>query len=277
MKRSQSAMIMRRLLFAPCVAAIALGAMVCAEGCGQRIEYRARPGFTTSEDLPDEVVLDDGTIIRYVPLTEFLARKRARERGESYRSPEDIAAASKGANDEAIAGPTFSPWEELEDGTVRMQARMPEQVVANTMRAFREERYAELWDQMVTPRVRQRAASEVVAGNGDGAWDQAGNQSRNQAGDGNGGAGPGRASDLARARFAAWCAKHREEVMKLLNRMSFGFSSNALIMRKSGPNSLSIELTPQLASDFRFRVVEIEFDQSSDVTDAARVTLSGIR
>ena len=58
--------------------------------------------------------------------------------------------------------------------------------------------------------------------------------------------------------------------MKLLNRISFGFSTNAVIMRKTGPTSLQIELTPQISSDFRFKIVEIEFD-------GKRVLLSGIR
>jgi len=242
--------------------AVSLAATCWAVGCGQRVEYRARPGFTTSEDLPDEVVLDDGTIIRYVSLTEFLARKRARERGDTYKPPGAVTTTSEtqgSADGSASNQPSFSPWEEFDDGTVRMRARMPEQVVANTMRAVREERYAELWDQMVTQRVRDRAAAELAVATGDG------------------GASSGRASEAARARFSSWCAKNREEVMKLLNRMSFGFSSNSLIMRKTGPHSLSIELTPQLASDFRFRVVEIEFEQSPNVIDPARVTLSGIR
>ena len=44
-----------------------------------RARSGARPGYASSEDLPDEIVLKDGTIIRYVPLSEFLARRKARE------------------------------------------------------------------------------------------------------------------------------------------------------------------------------------------------------
>ena len=188
--------------------------------CGPRVEYRARPGFTTAEDLPDEVTLSDGTIIRYVPLTEFLARKRARQQGNAYEAPSTSESESSDP-----ARPSFLPWEEIDEETVRMQAMMPEQVVANTMRAFREERYAALWEQMVAEGVRTRAA---------------------------------------------WCGGARDDVMKLLNRISFGFSTNAVIMRKTGPTSLQIELTPQISSDFRFKIVEIEFD-------GKRVLLSGIR
>ncbi|MFM7260267.1 MAG: hypothetical protein ACKO3W_06645 [bacterium] len=120
---------------------------------------------------------------------------------------------------------------------------MPEQVVANTMRAFREERYAELWEQQVSRGFRERAARESDA-------------------------------EAARARFTEWCAGRREEVMKLLNRMSFGFSTNAVIMRRIGPNIMRIELTPQIAGDFRYRVVEIEYEQTAD---GQRVMLAGIR
>ena len=202
--------------------------------CGPRVEYRARPGFTTAEDLPDEVTLSDGTIIRYVPLTEFLARKRARQQGNAYEAPSTSESESSDP-----ARPSFLPWEEIDEETVRMQAMMPEQVVANTMRAFRDERYAALWEQMVAEGVRTRAARE---------------------------SGP----DAAREQFVAWCGGARDDAMKLLNRISFGLSTNAVIMRKTGPTSLQIELTPQISSDFRFKIVEIEFD-------GKRVLLSGIR
>lgn len=225
------------------LAALAFGAIAA---CGPRIEYRARPGFATAAELPDEVVLDDGTIVRYLPVNEFLAMKRARERGEDWepgRSRAERAEAEAAEAADGDSGPSFTPWEEDAEGRVRMQAVMPEQVVSNTMRAFREERYAELWDQLVSRGFRERAARESDP-------------------------------DEARARFAQWCGRGREDVMKLLNRMSFGFSTNAVIMRRVGPNVMRLELTPQIAGDFRYRIVEIEYETTPE---GQRVKLAGIR
>lgn len=232
------------VVFGACTAFAALTA------CGPRIEYRARPGFATSAELPDEVVLDDGTIIRYLPVNEFLAMKRARERGEVWEPGDGGAggranASAEDSTDGEPARPSFLPWEEDAEGRVRMQAKLPEQVVANAMRAFREERYGELWEQMVSRSVRERATREA----------------ENDA-------------DAARAQFAEWCGRGREDVMKLLNRMSFGFSTNAVIMRKSGPALMQLELTPQIAGDFRYRIVEIAYEETPA---GQRVMLAGIR
>ena len=225
----------RRSVARALAVASALAASLLA-ACGPRVEYRARPGYASSEDLPDEIVLEDGTVIRYVPLSEFLARRKAREAGRPYEPP-SVEAASDPKK------PGFRAWEEAEDGSVRMQAIMPEQVVANAMRAFREERYGELWDQMVADGVRRRAAAE---------------------------GGP----DVARERFVAWCAKNRSDAMTLLNRMSFAFSSNGVVMRKTGDNMLQMTLTPQVMKDFKLRVVEVAFETTPE---GERVRLAGIR
>lgn len=217
---------------------VAVFASMVLAACGPRVEYRARPGYASSEELPDEIVLKDGTIIRYVPLSEFLARRKAREEGRDYEPPS--------ANEAAAVDPKkpgFRAWEEAEDGSVRMQAIMPEQVVANAMRAFREERYGDLWDQMVSDGVRRRAAAE---------------------------GGP----DAARERFVTWCAKNRSDAMTLLNRMSFAFSSNGVVMRKTGDNMLQMTLTPQVIKDFKLRVVEVSFETTPE---GERVKLAGIR
>ena len=222
--------------------ALVLSSIALTAGCGPRVEYRARPGFATSAELPDEVVLDDGTIVRYLPVNEFLAMKRARERGEEWMPREERPTPGDDEGADADDRPSFTPWAEDAEGRVRMQAVMPEQVVANTMRAFREERYGELWDQAVSRGFRERAARESDA-------------------------------ETARGRFSEWCAVRREDVMKLLNRMSFGFSTNAVIVRRVGPNVMRLELTPQIAGDFRYRVVEIEYEQTPE---GQRVMLAGI-
>ena len=215
----------------------ALACAAClASACGPRIEYRARPGYASSQELPDEIVLDDGTIVRYVSIGEYLARQRALKRGETFR-----AGGEQGGG--AGAGPSFLPWQELEDGAVRIEARSPEQAVANTMRALREERYGDLWNQLVAEAVRNRAEAD-------------------------GGA------DAARERFAAWCARNRSDAMTLLNRMSFAFSTNGVTMRRIGGGLFELRLAPQISKDFKLRVVEVVIEPRPD---GQRVWLAGIR
>ena len=45
---------------------VLLAAFASLAACGPEIQYRVRPGYATSSDLPDEIVLEDGSIIRYV-------------------------------------------------------------------------------------------------------------------------------------------------------------------------------------------------------------------
>ena len=140
--------------------------------------------------------------------------------------------------------PTSIAWEEYDDGTVKIVAERHDQVVALAMRAFREERYAELWEQLVSPGVRARAAAE--------------------------GGGP----EKARERFIEWCAKWRTEVMTLLNRMSFAFSSNQVIFDQLGPGLVRLRLAPQITTDFKYRSIEVYMEQSPN---GDRAYLGGIR
>jgi len=214
-----------------------------AVSCGPRVEYRERPGFATKQELPDEVVLDDGTVIRYLQLNEFLARKKAEQQGG--RGAGTATSAEAAMNSESSPG--FVPWEELDDGSVRMKAERNDQIVVLTMRAFREERYAELWDQLVSPGVRRRAAQ-----------------------DGDVPLGP----DKARERFIDWCVKWRTEVMTMLNRMSFAFSTNAVIFDRIGPGLVRMRLAPQITGDFKFRSIEAYYERTPE---GDRVYLGGIR
>ncbi len=224
---------------------LALAAVLAAAAasCGPRVEYRVRPGFATKQEIPDEVVLDDGTVIRYLELNEFLAMKKAEQRGGRGAGTETTAEAAMGA--ESSSG--FVPWEEFDDGTVRMKAERNDQIVVLTMRAFREERYAELWDQLVSPGVRRRAAQ-----------------------DGDTPLGP----DKARERFIDWCVKWRTEVMTMLNRMSFAFSTNAVIFDRLGPGLVRMRLAPQITGDFKFRSIEAYCERTPE---GDRVYLGGIR
>jgi len=219
----------RTLLLALCAAAVA--------GCGPRVEYRVRPGFATKEDLPDEIVLEDGTIIRYIDLQEHLARQQA-ESGRRETKPRDGAAGAPGG---------LVTWEEAEDGSVTMRAERNDQLVMVVMRAFREERYGELWDQLVAKGVRDRAAREGT---------------------------PPPGPDAAKARFIEWCERARPEVMTLLNRMSFAFSMNAVVIDRAGPRLVRLRLAPQIKGDFKYRTVEVFTEPTAD---GDRVFLGGIR
>ena len=229
---------MTRLAPAFLLAAIA----VMPAACGPKVEYRVRPGFATRQDLPDEVVLDDGTIIRYLELNEYLAMQGKNSEGKSWGA--DAARSAVPAAAVGDGQPESIPWEEYDDGTVKIVAERHDQVVALAMRAFREERYAELWEQLVSPGVRARAAAE--------------------------GGGP----EKARERFIEWCAKWRTEVMTLLNRMSFAFSSNQVIFDQLGPGLVRLRLAPQITTDFKYRSIEVYMEQS---LNGDRAYLGGIR
>ncbi len=210
-------------------------ATIAASGCGPRVEYHVRPGYATKADLPDEIVLKDGTIIRYLDVTEYIARQQAERK---KRAP----AADDADNPDGPEREEFIAWQEADDGSVRMKAARPDQLVSIVMRAFREERYGELWDQLVAKGVRERAAYDI---------------------------GP----EKAREQFIEWCAGRRTDVMTLLNRMSFAFSSNSVVYDHA-PGVLRLRLAPQIKGDFKFRVFEVEYDSKvgSDL-----VFLGGIR
>jgi hypothetical protein len=218
---------------------VLLAALASLAACGPEIQYRVRPGYATSSDLPDEIVLEDGSIIRYVSLPEYIARKKAREEGRRYKEP---------ARTTAVIGGGFQPWLEADDGSVRMLANEPEHVVFITMRAFREERYGELWDQMVAANVRSRAESELGV-------------------------------DGARKKFIAWCAASRQDAMILLNRMSFAFATNGVVFRRLGGNMTRLSLTPQISGDFKLKLVEIAYEPAPEPDNPAKQTLklAGIR
>jgi len=219
----------RPLLLALCAATIA--------ACGPRVEYRVRPGFATKDDLPDEIVLEDGTIIRYIDLQEHLARQQA-ESGRRESRPGSGAAGSSGG---------LVTWEEAEDGSVTMRAERNDQLVMVVMRAFREERYGELWDQLVAKGVRDRAARDGT---------------------------PPPGPEAAKRRFIEWCERARPEVMTLLNRMSFAFSMNAIVVDRAGPRLVRLRLAPQIKGEFKYRTVEVFTEPTSE---GDRLFLGGIR
>lgn len=109
------------------------------------IEYRYRPAFhqmASDEPLPDEVVTEDGRIIRYVstPLPELRKELDARDRGEVEET-----------GDQEQVTPI---WQEDENGDVVLYCVTPEHVLANTMNCLRLERYDLMYEQLLAERTR---------------------------------------------------------------------------------------------------------------------------
>jgi len=128
------------------VVRIALLLIVVAAGLAAckpyRIEYAQRPAFYQSASttrLPDEITLDDGTVVRYSTYGEQSSYGR---KGEEARKPLQIR-------------------EEMPDGKIVLRAMLPEHVLANTVKCLADEEYDLLWDQMLSEQTRQRFEAEA--------------------------------------------------------------------------------------------------------------------
>jgi hypothetical protein len=102
-----------------------------------RIEHHKRQAFyekASATPLPDEVTLDDGTVIRYSTYGEQSTMGRT---GDDKTKP-------------------FLIREETDDGTIVLRALLPEHVLLNTLECLRLEEYDLLWDQMMSDRVKQQ-------------------------------------------------------------------------------------------------------------------------
>jgi len=113
-------------------------AMLC--GCKPyRVEYHKRPGFYEKAalgKLPDEVTLDDGTIIKY-QTTE--AQSTLGRTGDDKHKPFEIR-------------------QQKDDGKIELRAILPEHVLANTLTCLSNEEYELLYNQMLSERTRQEYA-----------------------------------------------------------------------------------------------------------------------
>lgn len=121
------------------IAAAVLG--VC--GCEPyRIEYHKRPAYykrAVKGDLPDRVVLDDGTIIIY----------------EEIGKDGGPALSSRGETKD-----TFKVREEMEDGSIVLRALLPEHVIGNALLCMRNQEYELLWEQMLSERTKMAYEAE---------------------------------------------------------------------------------------------------------------------
>jgi hypothetical protein len=119
-------------------AALMLALLPVFAGCQPyRIEHHKRPSFyqrAAMGKLPDEVRLEDGTIIRYT----------------TYDEPTGGKAKS--------AAPQRKPMmirEEHEDGSVTLRCFIPEHVLVNLLECLRKQEYDLIWHQLLAEHTRQ--------------------------------------------------------------------------------------------------------------------------
>ena len=101
-----------------------------------RIEHRQRPAFyqrASDQELPSEVVLEDGTVMKF-------SEKRA---GRSEASQDSLAGAER-----------IEIRERTADGAVTLRAYAPEHVLAHAKQCIRQREYELLWDQLLAAETR---------------------------------------------------------------------------------------------------------------------------
>lgn len=220
----------------PAALASATAIALCAAGCQQyRIERYQRPQYyyeASDGELKDEWVAPDGTVVKFT--ADGPATDDALEK-QAVGSRRAVDNDGDGKPDEVQPTPI---WDEQKDGTVVMRAFLPQHVLSNMMEAIRSERYGEFYDQMLSKQAREGFDAE----------------SKGQ----------------GKQAFTTWCVKHRSKLMETLNRMSFGYLSSDVLLRKMGGDGYRIGFTPRVAEQFRFTVVDVVYEKGM-------VRLSGVR
>lgn len=116
------------------------GTMAVVLGCTPyRIEHRERPPFhrqASNQELPDEVVLDDGTVLRF-------SDQKVKHTG-----------ASVGTGD-YLGAERINIREQSPDGKVTLRAFAPEHVLAHAKQGIRMREYRVLWDQLLAAETRR--------------------------------------------------------------------------------------------------------------------------
>ena len=124
----------------PCVRAFILLSLPTLVACTPyRIEYHKRPAFykeASEKELLDEVVLDDGTVVRFVES----------DVNNTLPTGSDDAGATR-IND-------METRSRANDGTITLRAFSPEHVLGHAKRGIREREYRVLWDQLLAERTK---------------------------------------------------------------------------------------------------------------------------
>ena len=216
-------------------------------------EYHRRPGFyklASEQELEDEYVTEDGRRVVFIEdgrlpseveaMEAEQARREEAARRERERLRREALAAGRPIPPEAMEPEpleAFKSREVLEDGSVRLQAILPEHVIANVMACLRNQEYFELWEQVVA-----KSTQRIYSSRGEGVEE-----------------------------FVAWCVKHRSELMMSLNRMSFGYYGGSDVIVDRLPDfSVRVRFAPTIASEFDFKEVLV-------VQEREGMKLAGIR
>ena len=216
-------------------------------------EYHRRPGFyklASEQELKDEFVTADGRRVVFIEdgrlpseVEAMEAEKRERDeaaRRERERLRKQAIAAGLPIPPEAMEPEpleAFKSREVLDDGTVRLQAILPEHVIANVMSCLRKQEYFELWEQVVA-----KSTQRIYTSRGEGVEE-----------------------------FVEWCVRNRSELMMSLNRMSFGYYGGSDVIVDRLPDfSVRVRFSPTIASEFDFTEVLV-------IQEREGMKLAGIR
>ena len=119
-----------------------VGCLLPLWGCERyRVETHARPEFfkkAAAYQLPDEMVLEDGTIVRYT----------------------SQGAQSSFGRDGEQGGKPFEIREEKTGGEIVLHNKLPEHVLINALNCVRNQEYQLLWDQLLATYTKEEYGKE---------------------------------------------------------------------------------------------------------------------
>ncbi|OUU92687.1 MAG: hypothetical protein CBC35_06775 [Planctomycetes bacterium TMED75] len=113
-----------------------------------RIEYRERPSFykqTSETELLDEVVLEDGTVLRF---------------SDSKNTPPPAPSSQRQERDGTPSAEPISIRTATESGELMLTSYSPEHVLSHIKRGIRLREYQLLWDQVLSNATREAYARD---------------------------------------------------------------------------------------------------------------------
>ncbi|MSR17706.1 MAG: hypothetical protein EXS00_00805 [Phycisphaerales bacterium] len=225
------------------IRAIALVCLAGAVGCEpQRTEYVYRPSFMREGEQSASLTRADGTRMVFTdePFTT-----------DDHKGEHNFAL---GAEREPVVYPTINSlqWrgtppakappptplkirEETDRGEVILRAITPDHVLSHLVNALREQEYKPLYDCILSEQARIGFESK--------------------------GGYPA---------FVEWCDRNREPALETLNRMGFGMHNSEVIIVKTGPQSVTARLAPQVAGAFRFKELNMSYQGGAIRLDGLR-------
>jgi hypothetical protein len=114
-------------------------------GCREyRVEYHQRPAFyeKAASDLPAEITLEDGTIVKY---NSNVAQSTLGRSGDNKHAPFEIRQETQAPDGKTV---------------VTLRALLPEHVLANTLTCVQKEEYQLLFEQMLAERTKTAYAEQ---------------------------------------------------------------------------------------------------------------------